>query len=295
MSLKHKFSQRFSRNERSTLDDHTPGHEGKSTWSSRRLVVLTLGLLNVLLFTVTVVLGIVCAKASYFQIPDSDLTPLIVEMNYLQNNTEFIQAKEAQAALEREKVAHQQVKRKIKEKMVVTDALQRNIEMLEQEKHMLQANETALEDNCARCQPGWHILGSRCYYFTNLESSGRKNWNDSRADCISRGSDLVVIDNLEEHIFLNENSVRRNAPSWYLSGFWVGFTGPLTDGTWAWINNGKRVNSTQWRIGQPNQSGSQTGRCGAFFVNDDRLKTLYNANCQHHFLNWVCEMDQMTM
>lgn len=294
MSLKHRFFQHFSRNERSTLDGHTPGQEGRSTWSSHRLVVLTLGLLNVLLFSVAIALGIVCAKANYFRIPDSDVTPLIVEMNHLRNNTEFIQANEAQAALVREKAAHQQVKGKIRERLVVTDALQRNLEMLEQEKEMLQANETALEENCARCRPGWRVLGSRCYYFTNLETSARRNWNDSRADCISRGSDLVVIDNLEEHIFLNENSMRRNALSWYLSGFWVGLTGPLTDGTWAWINNGKTVNSTQWRFGQPNQSGSQTGKCGAF-ANNDRLKTLYNANCQHHFLNWVCEMDQTTM
>lgn len=56
------------------------------------------------------------------------------------------------------------------------------------------------EENCGRCLPGWILLKSSCYYFSPRVSNSKKNWPDSRADCISHGGDLLVINNLEEQV-----------------------------------------------------------------------------------------------
>lgn len=56
------------------------------------------------------------------------------------------------------------------------------------------------EENCGRCLPGWILLKSSCYYFSPRVSDSKKNWPDSRADCISHGGDLLVINNLEEQV-----------------------------------------------------------------------------------------------
>lgn len=58
-----------------------------------------------------------------------------------------------------------------------------------------------LEGTCGKCLSRWILHNSSCYFFSNIESTDvRKNWPDSRADCVSRGADLVVIDNQEEQV-----------------------------------------------------------------------------------------------
>lgn len=62
------------------------------------------------------------------------------------------------------------------------------------------------EKNCARCPPEWVHLKSSCYYFSNSDADLelRKNWLDSRGDCISKGGDLLVINSLEEQVSQNK-------------------------------------------------------------------------------------------
>ncbi|KAF0044431.1 hypothetical protein F2P81_003589 [Scophthalmus maximus] len=140
-----------------------------------------------------------CAKAKDLPISNSAATPLLVEVNYLSNHNDIIRAKlETQAALARERTFHQELKMQLKQTKTVTDGLQRRIETLQTERTNLKANKTSLEENCGRCLPGWILLKSSCYYFSPRVSNSKKNWPDSRADCISHGGDLLVINNLEE-------------------------------------------------------------------------------------------------
>ncbi|XP_041642025.1 CD209 antigen-like protein 2 [Cheilinus undulatus] len=39
------------------------------------------------------------------------------------------------------------------------------------------------------CPRGWVMFASSCYFI----SSQQRNWDDSRRDCLQRGTDLVVI------------------------------------------------------------------------------------------------------
>uniref|UniRef100_A0A673BGT4 C-type lectin domain-containing protein n=1 Tax=Sphaeramia orbicularis TaxID=375764 RepID=A0A673BGT4_9TELE len=115
--------------------------------------------------------------------------------------------------------------------MALSDRRQGHIEVLQKERSNLQVNKTSLgeedfqssttictekslsqemfiynqspiatERSCGRCQPGWVFSKSSCYFYSYSESSQKKNWQDSRADCISRGGDLLIINSTQEQV-----------------------------------------------------------------------------------------------
>lgn len=263
-----------------------------SALQTHRLVLLSLGLLNAVLLIAAAVIGIYCAKAKDLQTDQAAATPLIIERNYLRNQSDIIRAKlEAQAALARERTNHVQLKLQVKQKKTSTDVLQKKIETLLTEKTNLQINKTTLEETCDRCQPGWILLKSSCYYFSHVPDS-KKNWPDSRADCISRGGDLLVINNIGEQQLITDNFPKVSSSGmWWQDGFWIGLTDVIMRGTWVWVNNVTETETMYWRSGQPNPSGPQSGNCAAFYYYIDARGTWYNGNCQDHLLNWICEKE----
>lgn len=258
-----------------------------------RLIILSLGLLNAVLLIAAVVIGIYCAKAKDFEIPQSAAIPLVIERNFLRNHSSIIKAKvEAQLALAKERTSHLQLKLEVKQKKTLIDSLQAEIETLHKEKTILQSNKTSFEKSCGRCPPGWSLLKSTCYLFAHHEVVPQKNWQDSRADCIRQGGDLLVISNLEEQQLMSENLPRQSSSSniWWENGFWIGLTDVVSEGTWVWINNVTEVETMYWRTGQPSHGEPQSGNCAALFYYHDTMKTWYNANCRH-LLNSICEME----
>ncbi|XP_040915996.1 C-type lectin domain family 7 member A-like [Toxotes jaculatrix] len=267
---------------------------GGSALPPYRLVILSLGLLNAVLLLAAVVIGIYCAKAKDLEIPYSAATPLIVEMNYLRNHSGIIRAKvEAEAALVRERASHLQLKLQVNQKKTLSDVLQKQIETLQTEKTNLKTNKTTLEQNCGRCLPGWILLKSSCYYFSPNELLSRKNWLDSRVNCISQGGDLLVINNLVEQQLLNDNlpHVSSSSSVWWQNGYWIGLTKAVVEETWVWVNNMTDARTAYWRNGQPRPSGSQSGNCAAYYYFSDAMKTWYNGDCHNHTLKWICEME----
>ncbi|XP_061599041.1 C-type lectin domain family 4 member M-like isoform X2 [Cololabis saira] len=264
-----------------------------SAFPHQRLVTLGLSLLCAALLVVAAVLGIYCAKAKDFQLPPSADAALIAELNHFRNHSGIIRAKlNAESALMRERTNHLQMKLQIKQKKTVVDILQGKIEKLQIEKSSLHTNKTVLEKNCGRCPSRWILLKSSCYYFSNQNSEPKKNWSDSRADCIHRGGDLLVINSLEKQQLISDNFRRASSGSeWWLNGFWIGLTQTATQGTWVWINNVVETSSIYWRLGQPSESGPQSGSCAAFLYYSDAMRTWYNSNCNEHHLNWICEMN----
>ncbi|XP_067470371.1 CD209 antigen-like protein E [Thunnus thynnus] len=294
MSFEQKISQDFNKAGHSRSHRQAFGREGGgSAFPHDRLVILSLGLLNAVLLIIAVVVGIYCAKVNNLQIPHSAATPLMIELNFLRNSSEIIKAKlEAEAALARERASQVQLKLQVRQQKTNTDILQSHIETLLTEKTKLMANKTALEGSCGRCLPKWTLLKSSCYYFSNPVSDSKKNWPDSRADCISRGGDLLVINNLLEQQLMSDNFQKVNADGlWWQNGFWIGLTDVVTEGIWVWINNVTELETMYWKLGQPRRSGVQTGNCAAHYYYDDTRRTWYNGDCQNHLFNWICEMD----
>ncbi|XP_019720997.1 perlucin-like protein, partial [Hippocampus comes] len=126
-----------------------------------------------------------------------------------------------------------------------------------------------------------------------LLPNAKKNWQDSRADCIGRGGDLLVIKNLQEQILISDNVPKASSSSrlWWQNGFWMGLRDTESRGKWTWINNTTAIETGYWRNHQPTTIGLQTGDCAAFIYFTDATKTWYNGNCQDHLYNWICEME----
>lgn len=84
-------------------------------------------------------------KGENLQVPRSAISPIIIEMNHLHNNSDVIKAKaEAQAQLATQRAKHLHLKRQLKQMVTRTDALQAQMETLKTEKTNLQSNKTTV-------------------------------------------------------------------------------------------------------------------------------------------------------
>ncbi|XP_040916000.1 CD209 antigen-like [Toxotes jaculatrix] len=269
---------------------------GQGGDGSNRRAIVCLGLLNVVLLIAAVALGINCSKVKEgsLHVSHPAATQLINELNYLRsNNSDAMKAQEeAKQALQKALKNHAQLKVQIEQQKTINDGYHRQVEVLRAEKANLQANISALEGTCGRCLAGWSILNSTCYFFSYTESSSvKKNWFDSRADCISRDANLVVIDNPEEQRFLSDSIKNKKTSSkWWENGFWIGITDMETEGTWVWINNVTEVENRYWMDGEPNNLGHHGENCGvAVYSPTNPWKTWFDGFCSVP-LHWICEM-----
>ncbi|XP_072313465.1 C-type lectin domain family 4 member E-like [Eucyclogobius newberryi] len=259
-----------------------------------RVVLLCLSLLDTALLIAALVLGIYSAKAKDFQqLSDSAFAPLVIERDFLRNHSGVIkESLVTQVALESQRRAHMLMKVQIKQQKAIGDSLQSHILALRAEKTQLEANKTVLDDNCGRCPLGWILVKSSCYYYSIPPSNGKKNWSDSRADCISRGGDLLVINNMEEQKAINNNYPKMigTGPQWKM-GFWIGLTDTVSNGVWVWVNHANENNTMYWQNEQPSHDEGLAGHCAAFGRNILSWRSWYNRNCEHDALNWICEME----
>uniref|UniRef100_A0A3Q1G2V9 C-type lectin domain-containing protein n=1 Tax=Acanthochromis polyacanthus TaxID=80966 RepID=A0A3Q1G2V9_9TELE len=261
------------------------------------LVVACLGLLNAFLLLAAVVIGIHCGNVS--ERPSLyQLTPqmLIEEVKQLQAITKetMKSQQEAQQLLEQEIKSHEQVKHQLKQNKSLSDNIQRQIEALRVEKATLQSDSANIMQSCGRCLPGFLLLNTSCYFHGRFPSVPLKNWTDSRADCISRGADLAVIDNFDEQVNLFEylpkiQVLGRYIRPWGLGGLWIGLTDIQTEGKWVWVNNATLQGSGYWLDGQPDNDGALGEDCAALWnVNNSGRRTWYDAGCQKT-KEWLCE------
>ncbi|XP_064175897.1 CD209 antigen-like [Anguilla rostrata] len=76
---------------------------------------------------------------------------------------------------------------------------------------------------CEPCPQGWEQFSSKCYYFSNE----KKNWFDSRSDCIKRGADLVIIESEDEQRFITNIAK---------SHTWIGLSRSEFKSNWLWVD-----------------------------------------------------------
>ncbi|XP_060915248.1 CD209 antigen-like protein A isoform X2 [Labrus mixtus] len=75
----------------------------------------------------------------------------------------------------------------------------------------------------------WRRFRCSCYY----RSTEMRNWSESRADCVNRGADLVIINSQEEHDFLCDLNER--------GASWIGLQSVTTNDyrkewEWKWVD-----------------------------------------------------------
>ncbi|KAM4625332.1 C-type lectin domain family 4 member E-like isoform 2-T2 [Polymixia lowei] len=267
---------------------------GRDSFSYHPWAILCLGLLNTILLLAAIVIGVYCGKVSQQSVfLHQNIIEVSSELKLLQDkHSEVVKAQEeAQRALEGELTSHQQLKRQLEEQKTLNDGFQSQIESLRVEKTKLMSNISDIEGSCGHCLPGWVLLNSSCYFYSL--SIPKKNWLDSREDCIRRGADLVVIDNWEEQELLFEYLPKvepSSKPWWALEkGIWIGFTDIQTEMTWVWVNNVTQLHGGYWINGEPNNHGSGED-CAAIFNRGNPRKTWFDGKCQEHTNEWLCEM-----
>ncbi|XP_023132203.2 CD209 antigen-like protein E isoform X1 [Amphiprion ocellaris] len=259
------------------------------------LVIACLGLLNAILLLTAVVIGIYCGNVSERSSP-YQLTPqtLIEEVKQLQaiQKEAMKSQQEAQQLLEQEIRSHKQVKQQLKQNKSLSDNVQMQVEALRLEKATLQSDSSDTMRSCGRCLPGWFLLNTSCYFHSRSLSLPLKNWTDSRADCISRGADLAVIDNFDEQVNLFEYLPKtgRSRPLGP-GGVWIGLTDIQTEGTWVWVNNAPLQDSGYWLDSEPDDYGVLGEDCAAFWnSNNSGRRTWFDARCQMT-KEWLCERE----
>ncbi|KAL6105722.1 uncharacterized protein ACO6RY_07186 [Pungitius sinensis] len=288
----------------SNNDDSMDGRNNGSTRTVRvgsislPLYPVCLGLLNIILILIGIVIGIYCGKVSGESNPyQITAQALILEVKQIQiMQTEVIKAQEeARHALETELESHRQMKLQLEQAEALSDGVQRQIETLQMEEETLKANSSDILQSCGRCQSGWLLFNTSCYFHS--ESLPLKSWHDSREDCLRRGADLAVINNLQEQVNIFEYLPKRDPsirPWWKPpGGIWIGLTDIQTEGNWTWVNNVPLQDEGYWIQGEPNNFhtiGSEGEDCAALMNLRNFKATWYDADCKGN-KEWLCEKE----
>lgn len=177
------------------------------------------------------------AKDNYPEVPGSAIAPLLAEVNFYRNNSHIIKARlEAEKTAAKQRASSISVRLEVKLQKVLTDNILKQIGMLQTKKTDLLSNTNDLgtavtlhyvdlscfnikyalrkkeilndsmllfspAESCNKCRPGWIFLKSACYYFSSQNKSDTKrNWDESRGNCVNQGGDLLVIDSLDEQV-----------------------------------------------------------------------------------------------
>lgn len=258
------------------------------------LVIASLGLLNAILLLTAVVIGIYCGNVSETSSPHQ-LTPhtLIEEVKQLQLiQKEVMESQqEAQQLLEQEIESHKQKKQQLKQNNGLSDIVQRQVEALRVEKATLQSDSADILQSCGRCPSGWFLSNTSCYFHSRSSSLRLKTWAESRDDCISRGADLVVIDNFDEQVNLNEYLPKVFGSHPYGSGgIWIGLTDIQREGTWVWVNNVTLQGRGYWIQGQPNNFERSEDCAGLWNKVNMARSTWFDGSCTTT-KEWLCERE----
>ncbi len=75
------------------------------------------------------------------------------------------------------------------------------------------------------------------------------SWEDSRANCLGYGADLVSVLTSWESDFIYQQIGARGAKNY---GFWIGLFRNKTTGDWIWSDGNNFTNPWLWGDGQPN-------------------------------------------
>ncbi|KAF3706941.1 C-type lectin domain family 6 member A [Channa argus] len=124
------------------------------------------------------------------------------------------------------------------------------------------------------CPEGWKRFGCSCYF----KSIEKKSWSDSRRDCQSRGSHLIIFNSKEEQDFAME--LNNNGEFWI--GLWtVLFSTKLK---WTWVD-GSPLKERFWATGElGNPKGWLYVSCC-----DQQLKLTQSSFSYKVHRHWICE------
>ncbi|CAI5679842.1 unnamed protein product [Oreochromis niloticus] len=145
------------------------------------------------------------------------------------------------------------------------DQLQKRLENMTTNRDELQRKLQYWRENCVAFSDSLYQV-----------SSEQKSWQESRQDCLQKGSDLMIINSREEQNFVNQ--LKKH--------LWIGLTDLETEGTWKWVD-GTQSSTSYWnrRNGEPN--GGTEQNCGEI-DNYNSEDSWNDAPCSNRQF-WICE------
>nr|XP_031299997.1 killer cell lectin-like receptor subfamily B member 1 isoform X1 [Camelus dromedarius] len=130
-------------------------------------------------------------------------------------------------------------------------------------------NVTTARPPLLKCPTNWRPLRDKCLFFCHSS----KPWNDSLADCFTKESSLLLIQDQEE---------LRSIQSMIDKGvlFWIGLNFTLSEKNWKWIN-GSFLNSNILQI-----TGDAKENSCVYISNSQIL----SENCDAE-IKWICQKE----
>ncbi|KAM7008878.1 uncharacterized protein LKV04_000929 [Tautogolabrus adspersus] len=231
-----------------TLEMSTAGTSlsgaGRFKKSLSRIAAVCLGLLCVLLLTGLITLIIQHTKHNsewksdmiMLNISNNNLSK---EMNQLQTSYNNLDKKRNQLQtsynnLDKERNQLQTSYNNLDKER---NQLQTIFNNLAQERDTLQNRLEEVQNKLEEGLQGWIYFRGSFYYISSLE----KPWQESRADCIQRGADLMIINSKEEQDFAGR----------FQKLVWIGLSDREEEGTWRWVD-GTPLNTSYWDSREPN-------------------------------------------
>ncbi|XP_060720565.1 C-type lectin domain family 4 member E-like isoform X2 [Tachysurus vachellii] len=136
----------------------------------------------------------------------------------------------------------------------------------------------AMDVKNIQTQPiGWRFFNKSVYNISTV----KKNWVETRQDCIKRGADLVIINSTEKQEFISKYSNGTQA--------WIGLTDTDTEGTFKWVD-GSPLTTEFWWNGEPNDYEQNEDCVITGYTNTkSNISTWADFPCNHHSAG-ICEM-----
>uniref|UniRef100_K7GEA1 C-type lectin domain-containing protein n=1 Tax=Pelodiscus sinensis TaxID=13735 RepID=K7GEA1_PELSI len=118
---------------------------------------------------------------------------------------------------------------------------------------------------CILCPVNWLKHRGKCYWL----SEKIRNWQNSRDDCLTNNSQILVVQDENEMAFMRNITQGSNL-------VWIGLSVSIPEKKWIWAN-GSRFDEKLFKIeGPPNQNS-----CVAIRRNDIQSET---CNAQYGFI-----------
>ncbi|XP_038585879.1 collectin-12-like [Micropterus salmoides] len=130
------------------------------------------------------------------------------------------------------------------------------------------------------CPIDWVNYRDKCYFF----SKDLRSFDDAKATCESSSASLLIINDMEEQIWLKERTTGKGY-------FWMGLTDGGKENVWRWLD-GTEPAFTKWKPGQPDNwgHGHELGEDCAGLIHEG----LWNDFFCEDLISYICEKDMET-
>ncbi|KAM9788105.1 C-type lectin domain family 4 member M-like [Syngnathus typhle] len=258
-----------------------------SSWTSHRVLGITLAVLAAVLLAVDIGLGVY-----YNNLTDESWAVISISREVAALNTAYEAASkrraDAQMRLTQAIRQHQVIKWQVEHQTKRSSDYKKQADIIQTAITVLKSHVPMIREGCRHCLPGWTLINSACYFLSLSDTHFRSTWQEAREFCKKQDSDLAVLDSSEKQLTINQLINLHQDPlrSITQSGFWIGLRDVDTEGVWKWLD-GTRLNEGYWDDGEPNNAGDED--CAATYPRINPFKGWNDAPCSHH-LKWICEM-----